>query len=203
MLYQLLGQGHPYVFAEADKYLPAYKAHSAPRPKLSGTPRAPAKAEVIAETMFRCLYAEMGKRPTAAALHKALTGEAVTLPPVPSPPPPAPPASPPPETPARLANRITLTGPGGAELSIGARVVMGRVVLAKFGDAAKYAANEQFVIDRVGDEWFVEACENTPNDTMLNGALLAGRKKLAVWDVIAVGKASRGKTVLELTVRAG
>jgi hypothetical protein len=78
-------------------------------------------------------------------------------------------------------------------------------VLAKFGDGAKYAADQQFVLDRVGDAWFVEACPGTPNDTMVNGSLLpAGeRKELALGDVIAIGKASRNKTVLELTVQKG
>jgi hypothetical protein len=100
------------------------------------------------------------------------------------------------------ASRIILTAPNGIEQSIGARVVFGRVVLSKFGEGAKYAANEQFILDRIGDQWFVESLPGTPNDTMHNGALLAGRAKLEIGDVIAVGKASSNKTVLELTVRA-
>ena len=210
MLYQLLGQGHPYVFADAEKYLPAYKAHSAPRPKLTGTPKRPAKGDVIAETLFRCLHPEPAKRPTATDVHRALTGEVTTMPPPVAPPPapravvpsaPAVPATAPPAPTATM--RIILVSRDGTELSIGARVVLGRVVLAKFGDAAKYAANEQFIIDRAEDKWFVEACAETPNDTMLNGTLLSGRMNLDVGDVIALGKAARGKTVLELTVRAG
>jgi len=89
------------------------------------------------------------------------------------------------------------------EQSVGARVVFGRIVLAKFGDAAKYAANEQFILDRVGDEWFIEACPSTPNDTMLNGELLTGRMPIAPGDRIGLGKAASKKTVLELTVNAG
>src|SRR5437773_208968 len=39
MLYQLLAQGHPYVFDDVTKYPPAYKAYSAARPKLTATPK--------------------------------------------------------------------------------------------------------------------------------------------------------------------
>jgi len=100
------------------------------------------------------------------------------------------------------ATRIVLASPDGAVQSVGARVVFGRIVLAKFGDASKYAANEQFILDRAGDEWYVEPCPNTPNDTMLNGELLTGRAKLSLGDKIGLGKAASKKTVLELTVRA-
>jgi serine/threonine protein kinase len=239
MLYQLLAQGHPYVYDDADKYLPAYKSHAAQRPKLGGAPRSPAKAEVISEVLFRCLHPDPLRRPTASEVHRALTGDGTGAIPVPDPRP---------VDPERLrreeaererreeeernrwaeedrkrreaeklaeevrkreaekkraAARLVLVGPDGTEQSVGARVVFGRVVLAKFGDAAKYAANEQFVIDRVGDEWFVEACPETANDTLHNGALLTGRAKLAVGDRIGLGKVSIKKTVLELTVRAG
>jgi hypothetical protein len=101
-----------------------------------------------------------------------------------------------------VAARIVLASPDGTTQSVGARVVFGRIVLAKFGDASKYAANEQFILDRTGDDWYIEACPNTPNDTMLNGELLSGRSKLTVGDKIGLGKAASKKTVLELTVRA-
>lgn len=215
MLYQLLAQGHPYIFDDADRYLPAYKAHAAARPKLLGTPKGPAKADVIADVLHRCLHPDPLRRPSAVDIHKSLTGDfgavlpppptapAAPLVPPPTPPPVifSPPISPPPTPP--VSQRLTLTSADGGELSIGARVVFGRVVLAKFGEAAKYAANEQFVLDRVGDEWFVEACHNTPNDTMLNGELLVGRARLTIGDRIALGKAASKRTVLELTVLPG
>jgi serine/threonine protein kinase len=237
MLYQLLAQGHPYPFDDAEKYLPAYRAHAAAPPKLLGTPKAPAQGTVIADVLHRCLHPDPAKRPTAADLHKALTGDYV-------PPPEDPdavgrraeeerkraedaerrkkedaerasevirlademkkraePEPPKPKDGEKPAPRLVLTAADGVTQSVGARVVFGRVVLAKFGDAARYAANEQFVIDRTGDEWFVEPCPNTPNDTMLNGALLVDRTKLAAGDRVGLGKAASKKTVLELTVR--
>jgi eukaryotic-like serine/threonine-protein kinase len=206
MLYQLLAQGHPYIFDDIEKYLPAYKAHAAAWPKLLGSPKGPAKAETIAEVLHRCLHPEPTKRPTAGDIHRALTGEPVILL--------APPVSPPPLTaspPAKIVDtppsplptaRIKLVSSEGLELSLGARVVFGRSILAKFGDAARYAAQEQFVLDRVGAEWFVEPCEATPNDTMLNGELLTGRVKLEMGDEVALGKAASKKTVLVLTVHS-
>ena len=247
MLYQLLAQGHPYLFDEAEKYLPAYRAHSANRPRLLGAPRAPANAATIEEALHKCLNPDPAQRPTAAELHKALTGEAVAIGagsagtsrrashPV---------SSPERETEsstdaeeeskkhrerealnkeierlkeeashrdeaerkkAEIPSRLLLVSSDGVEQSVGARVVFGRVVLAKFGEAAKYANDQQFILDRSGDEWFVEACEGTANDTMVNGSLLAGgsRVPLTIGDTIAIGKASKKKTVLELTIRKG
>jgi hypothetical protein len=219
MLYQLLAQGHPYILEDAEMYLPAYRAHSAARPKLLGVPRTPAIAATIEDVLHKCLHPDPDRRPSASDLHKALTGETIGIgigsgvgastssprstastvsadeehPPKKK------------EEPKEVSARLILASPDGIEQSIGARVVFGRVVLAKFGDGAKYASDQQFILDRTGagDEWFVEACSRTANDTMLNGELLAGgsRVKIAVGDTIAIGKASRGKTVLELTVR--
>jgi eukaryotic-like serine/threonine-protein kinase len=212
MLYQLLAQGHPYIFDDAEKYLPAYRAHSAARPKLLGVPRSPASAATIEDVLHQCLHPDPDQRPSASELHKALTGETIgigmgTGASIPVSRPATPPLIVEVETPPKrkeLSTRLILASPDGIEQSIGARVVFGRVVLAKFGDGAKYASDQQFILDRAGDEWFVEACSGTPNDTMLNGGLLAGgsRMKLAVGDTIAVGKAASKKTVLELTVRS-
>jgi serine/threonine protein kinase len=246
MLYQLLAQGHPYLFDEAEKYLPAYRAHSAQKPRLLGTPRPPAKAAAIEEVLYSCLHPDPEMRPSASDLHKALTGEAVTIGVGRS-------AGSPSSLTAggsavstdtragderestkrreaegirkeierlkgearkkeeaeekkrEVPTRLLLVSSEGMEQSIGARVVFGRVVLAKFGEGAKYANDQQFILDRSGDEWFVEACMGTANDTMVNGELLAGgsRIPLASGDIIAIGKASRKKTVLELTVRKG
>jgi serine/threonine protein kinase len=209
MLYQLLAQGHPYVFEDVERYLPAYRAHSAVRPKLLGVPRSPANAVTIEDVLHKCLHPDPDRRPSASDLHKALTGETIGIGIGSSAPASIPAASPvivdiesPPKR-KELSARLILVSPDGIEQSIGARVVFGRVVLAKFGDGAKYASDQQFILDRTDDEWFVEACSGTANDTMLNGELLAGgsRVKLALGDSIAIGKAARKKTVLELTVR--
>lgn len=232
MLYQLLAQGHPYVFDDVERYPPAYRAYSATRPKLIGKPKAPASAEVIEEVLYRCLHPDPSRRPTASDLHKSLTGDAVSLG-----------ATGLPvsadgeersrreraseearqrevirlaeelrqheETERKLAEaarvpaRIVLVSPDGIEQAIGARLTLGRIVLAKFGAGAQYAADHQFILDRVKDEWFIEACPGTQNDTMLNGALVSGRVKLSVGDRIAVGRAASKRVALELVVRAG
>ena len=226
MLYQLLAQGHPYIFDDVEKYLPAYRAHSAARPRLIGTPRPPASAATIEQALHLCLHPDPLQRPTALDLHRALTGNA----------PPGSGTIPSDETrrkdeerrrevervveEMRLREaederkrieaaaalppaRIVLVNAEGIELSLGARVTLGRVVLAKFGPAAHYAAEYQFILDRTDEGWFVEPCPVTPNDTLLNGKLLADRVPLSIGDRIAIGKAASGKTVLELTVREG
>jgi hypothetical protein len=220
MLYQLLAQGHPYIFEDAEKYLPAYRAHSAARPRLQGIPRLPATAATIENVLYQCLHPDPERRPSAAELHRALTGESTgiglgAIPRKSTPETPLAPVAPlsvevepPPKAMAEkkeISGRIVLRSAEGVEQSVGARVVFGRVVLAKFGDGARYASDQQFILDRDEDEWYIVACPRTINDTMLNGALLEGdsRVKIAVGDTIAIGKAATKKTVLELRVQNG
>jgi serine/threonine protein kinase len=232
MLYQLLAQGHPYVFDEVERYPPAYRSYAAARPQLSGQPRLPAKVEVIEEVLYRCLHPEPSQRPTASDLHRALTGDSLSLD-----------LSTPPQVirsfsnraaecettdvrrvdPARAsdkeksglkaapqvvqetlkwAGRIVLVAADGVELAIGARLTVGRIVLSRFGPAAQYAADQQFVLDRTEEGWFIEPCAGTPNDSLVNGRLLSTRLQLSIGDQIAIGRAASKRVVLELTVKA-
>lgn len=220
MLYQLIARGHPYLFDEIEKYKPAYLGHRAARPRLLGTPQPPAHAADIENALHQCLHPDPSRRPTARELHRALTGDtsgasAIPLPPpMPLPPPLPPPRrgrgpapimdalplaeSPPP--PPRASGRLMLLGPDGTKLTVGARVVLGRTVLARFGPNSQYAAEHQFVLDKTEDGWFVEPVPGTPNDTMFNGTLLAGRTELTDGDKVGVGRAASKRTVFELIV---
>jgi eukaryotic-like serine/threonine-protein kinase len=212
ILYQLLGPGHPYPYDDNDKILAAYKAYKVEKPKLAGAPTAPATAEEIAEVLHRCLHPEAVKRPSAAELHKTLLGEKYSpLPPAPPVPVPAPrpaPSAPvvlPAERPPSLAlavGALVLVGPGGTELSLGARLAVGRTVLTtKFGEGGRFAADQQFILDRKDDGWYVEPVAGTVNATLLNGNVLTARTKLAPGDTIGVGNAVSRKSKLDMQVR--
>jgi serine/threonine protein kinase len=232
MLYQLLAQGHPYVFDDIEQYPLAYRSYTAPRPKLLGKPREPATTEFIEEMLYRCLHPDPSQRPTAHDLHRALTGEGTHAylahlnklgRPVE--------ASSTVSGPAelqhqsdiecsnetsiaredkphvsgeslRISGRLKLVSSEGIELTIGASLKVGRIVLARFGHGAQYAADHQFTLERVNDQWFLEPGPNTPNDTLLNGELLNGRRQLIAGDRIAIGRASSQRRVLELEVKA-
>jgi hypothetical protein len=82
--------------------------------------------------------------------------------------------------------------------------VLGRTVLTtRFGEGGRYAADQQFVVDKADDGWYIESVPGTTNATLLNGAVLATRTKLAVGDTIGVGSAVSRKSKLDMQVKAG
>jgi serine/threonine protein kinase len=215
ILYQLLGPGHPYPLDDNDAILKAYREYKVEKPKLNGAPTGPATADSVAEVIHRCLHPDPAKRPSASELHKTLLGEKVMpLPPVPAPLPPVapPPAAKPspaptpvpkaPEPVAVPAGALVLVGPDGIELALTARVALGRtVLLTRFGDGGRYASDQQFVLDRAADGWYIEPVPGTTNATLLNGEVLAARTKLAAGAVVGVGSAVSKRSKLDLRVR--
>jgi serine/threonine protein kinase len=207
ILYQLLGPGHPYPYDDNDKILAAYQAYAVAKPKLAGTPTPPATAEAITEALYRCLHPVPAKRPTATELHRTLLGEkfvpaAPSVPPPRRPEPVPPPVpAPPPPAPDRLGH-LVLVGPGGAEVSLSARLILGRTVLTtRFGEGGRYAADQQFILDKKDDGWYVEPVAGTVNATLLNGEVLASRMKLSPGDVIGVGNPVSKKSKLDMQVK--
>ena len=204
ILYQLLGPGHPFPYDDNDKILKAYREYKVEPPKLNGVPAGPATADGISELLHRCLHPDPAKRPSAAELHKTLLGEKVI------PLPPAPPVSPPPASkPAPVPLKVdapigalVLVGPDGAELALTARVAVGRTVLVtRFGDGGRYASDQQFVLDRAADGWYIEPLSNTTNATLLDGEVLAARTRLTAGATIGVGSAVSKKSKLDMRVR--
>ena len=206
ILYQLLGPGHPFPYDDNDKILAAYQAYKVERPKLTGTPAAPASADAIADALHRCLNPNPARRPSASELHRTLLGEKPVPAPLPAPPPTPAAPSPIAPTPAAegLLGTLVLVGPGGAELAIGARLAVGRTVLTtRFGEGGQYAADRQFVLDKTDDGWYVEPVLGTTNATLLNGAVLAVRTRLAPGDTVGVGSAVSKKSKLDVQIKGG
>lgn len=213
ILYQLLGPGHPYLYDDNDVILKAYQDYRVEKPRLAGAPSAPATADAISDILYRCLHPDASKRPSASELHRTLLGEKVVpLPPPagtaptpvrkpePAPPPPAPkPEVVPPDA---LVGPLVLVGPDGTELALTARVALGRTVLVtRFGEGGRYASDQQFVLDRQGDGWYVEPVAGTTNATLFNGEVLTARTKLAAGATIGVGSAVSKRSKLDLRVK--
>ena len=216
ILYQLLGPGHPYLFDDNDKILKAYQDYKVVKPKLAGAPSAPATADAISDVLHRCLHPVPAKRPSASELHKTLLGEKVIpLPSGPSgaaptparrpEPAPAPTPAPPKPTPAdALLGPLVLVGPDGTELALTARVAVGRTVLiTRFGEGGRFASDQQFVLDRKPDGWYIEPLAGTTNATLLDGEVLTERTRLAVGATIGVGSAVSKKSKLDMRVKGG
>jgi hypothetical protein len=97
---------------------------------------------------------------------------------------------------------LVLVGPGGAEVSLSARLILGRTVLTtRFGEGGRYAADQQFILDKKDDGWYVEPVAGTVNATLLNGEVLASRMKLSPGDVIGVGNPVSKKSKLDMQVK--
>ena len=200
ILYQLLGPGHPYPYDDNDRILAAYRAYAVEKPRLTGVPSPPASPDAISTTLYRCLHPEPRERPVASELHKTLLGEKYE--PVPSVAPS--PDMPPPGLPfaETLVGKLVLVGPDGVELSLNARLAVGKTVLTtKFGDGGRYAADRQFILDKQPDGWYVEPVPDTTNATLLNGEVLTARTKLTPGAVIGVGSAVSKRSKLDMRVK--
>ena len=99
---------------------------------------------------------------------------------------------------------MILIGPDGAELGLSARLSLGRTVLtSKFGEGGRYAAEQQFVLDKKDDGWYIEPIVGTTNATLLDGEVLAARTKLKAGATVGVGSAVSKKSKLDMKVKAG
>lgn len=210
ILYQLLGPGHPYPYDDNEKILAAYRAYTAEKPKLAGTPSPPATADAISDILHRCLHPEPTQRPSATELHRTLLGEK-WVPTPPSMPTPAPISMPAPRVlprpipvPDTLVGKLILVGPEGTELTLNARLVVGKTVLTtKFGEGGRYASDQQFILDKQDDGWYVEPVPGTTNATLFNGEVLTARRKLNPGDVIGVGSAVSKRSKVDMRVVVG
>lgn len=181
MLYDLLGQGHPY--RAADDYGAAVVSGKAPPPKLLDRMPAPARDDVVVPLLHRCLSPDPSRRPGANELFEALVGNGAPPPPPAAAPPPPPPV---PKRPGRLRLRGEANG---EEMTFGARTVVGKVLCARFGEQHIYCSEAQFVLGLDEGGWFVEPPSSAPrNATLLNGSALARRERLKEGDVLGVGR---------------
>ena len=215
MLHELLGGGHPYHKPDGVDETPDVLRHAARPVRLRAglDSHLPNKDEVVA-VVHRCLAPEPKKRPTAAevllALNNRTPGTAPKSGPVPPPevrtvPPPPKSATvppPPPRTPPKPPPlvRLVLSAADGREFVTSQGVVVGQTLLKNLGEEARYMADAQFSLERVESEWFVEPVPAARNETLLNGRHLTARTRLAVGDVLAVGKESKGVAKLPLKV---
>ena len=100
--------------------------------------------------------------------------------------------------------KLIVIGPDGTELALNARLVLGRTVLmTKFGEGGKFAADQQFILDKKDDGWFVEPVAGTLNATLLNGDVLTARAKLTPGAVIGIGNAISKRSKLDMQVKVG
>lgn len=222
MLYELLGEAHPYP-ADETQFKDAVLAHRAGPIKLAG-PMANEKAFV--EALHQCLNPKARKRPSAQEIWTILTsgttssGKTATAAPKPVPPPPskskaseAKPAPPPPKprpvpdkpkpvpapAPAK-AGRLCLSM-GGQELVFNIPTKIGSRMARVFGEDAKFWDNNcQFTVDNSSGGWQIVPNASAANETLVNGKAIKGPTALKRGDVVGVGREAKGVVKTPLVV---
>jgi eukaryotic-like serine/threonine-protein kinase len=194
ILHELLADGHPYRCEDPDGYRRKALAYRAATPKLRGHAPPPATDEGIASTLHACLDPDPRNRPTALAVHHALTGLAPKASPTPIPK--APPPSPKPP-----AGCVVLEAPNGKHIEFRIDGNLGQARVKSIGcDGAAWSA-QQFRLVKAGAGWAVEPVAGTTNDTLLNGRRLTSRTALKSGDVLAVGNATTKTALTPFKVR--
>lgn len=208
MLYELLAQGNPYADGDQEVYFRRASAGDPPEPVFQGPV---ANGSELVDVLVNSLCPDPKKRPSAEGLLKVLQGVGkLTEAGVPdassrtAPDPgarrtgtslPSPTRVPPP-----LESALRLVGSDGKDLCVGIRTSVGKHLLSRFGDDAKYSDDVQFVLERDAAGWFVSPVP-TKNETLLNGKAVKERTAVSDGDVLAVGREAKGVVKLPLTVR--
>ncbi len=201
ILYELLGQGHPYRFDDDGKYLSAAKAHAAKKPELLGKIDGDhKKTELLVEMLHRCLAPKSAERPSAKEVHQALNGH--LDPKAPPPPPPKKESAPTHFPPPKVKHALQITSFTGAKLEVGVTTHFGKSLLRTFGEDAQYADDLQFVLERRHDAWWIKPGPvTTRNLTLVNGEALEAERQLKKGDQLSIGSRTvKGKTVLPMNI---
>lgn len=220
ILHELLGGAHPYIdLDEGGSYQQAVRAHAARRIRLAGS-MPTGNDDDVAAVLHRCLSPDPGARPTARDINAALNGtpvpqrsdtrgavgEVVVGEPVrpsrPAPRPASRPPSRPTSRPAPPANKtLCLAGENGKVIRVRITTVLGRVLLTRFGPDARFVDPQQFKVEKNSRGYWI-LCPNlrAPNNTLLNGEILAKAAPLRHGDVIAIGSETKEDRVLPIWV---
>ncbi len=207
ILYELLGDGHPYPADDDAEYAYKVKAYKAPLPKMVGALPDEAANTHLATTIRRCLSPKSADRPTAKDVNLALNGKgAPVAPPAAAPtiPPPVEvaPAAPVPVNPVPPPNSVALklSNATGGALTFNVSTPVGQPLLRQLGEEARFAHEHQYTLDRRGVEWWLAPQNDTPNHTLLNGTPVLEPTLLKTGDKIELGSRTTGRTILPLIV---
>lgn len=207
MLYELLAGTHPYWRDDQAEYAQLVRAHAAKPATLARTMPGPATNAEVSQALHRCLSPDPAARPTAAELRAVLSGRGARRAEAPvagsAAGAPVGAAAPGARAAAPIASaRLRLVGGDGRALEIGVRTEVGKHIVRQFGADAEFWDARQVVLERGPGGWQASPVAGVPNETLLNGEILAAPRPLREGDVLAVGRKAKGIVKLPLTVRA-
>jgi serine/threonine protein kinase len=220
ILYELLGNAHPYMAADEDgSYEDAVRAHAAARICLAGSMPA-GNDDDVAEVLHRSLSPDPDMRPTARDINAVLNGMPISQrsskeggasdvvvgepvgPSRPAPRPTSRPASRSAYRPAPPANKtLCLIGERGKPIRVRITTILGRALYKRFGSEARYVHPQQFKVKKNSRGYWV-LCPNLKavNKTLLNGEILERSVALREGDIIAIGSETKKDQVLPVRV---
>ena len=207
ILYELLGEGHPFPAEDDAAYFEKIVANKVAQPKLIGSLATPSLTAHLAAVIRRCLSPDSNERPTAKEVNLALNGRADPTIVSPPPPPPKPEHKSPPDSPGTdgtdasvPTGSLRLTGASNTSVTFNISTALGKELLRRFGAESRFADDQQFAIERRGLEWWLIPVSGTTNYTVLNSKPVLTPTRLKTGDRIEIGSRSGGKTVFPLTV---
>jgi serine/threonine protein kinase len=187
ILYELLGERHPYTAEDDSNYFEKVKAYKAKSPKLLGSLSEPDATEYLADTLHRCLSPVPTARPSAREVNLALNGKRDL-------------ERTPPKVPPPTGGSLRLSNDAGVSILFNITNSVGKHLLGQFARDARFADDHQFTLERRGLEWWLVPGNSTTNYTMLNKKPVVTSRRLKSGDEIAIGSRASTKTVLPLTV---
>ena len=210
MIYELLAQGNPYASDDFDQV----KRNTPPDPRYSGD--FAGNVQILTKALKECLNPDPTKRPTMAALHKALldadnsTTRIVLPPPAPVVPTPTPvvrteprvaPISPVSST---VPTPVTISSlESGKSFMFSIPVRVGQALIGQFSAHAVYADKEfqyELSTNDNGRSWIIRPNPAAPNETIVNGEVLLTERRLSTGDEISVGRLAMGKQFSKVRV---
>ncbi len=215
MLYELLGQGHPYR-SDDESYDDLVRNFAAPPPVLEGTVPPPATCEEISRLIHQCLDPQASQRPTAREINLVLNGRLSSELSIKSDEPSAPIPKEPADRPTHflletsasttakalptIGRKLILTSSSGRSVSMLIKTSVGKDLCRQFGPESAYVDKHQFTLEPNSRYWHITPNVDATNQTLVNGKAVIGSHALTTGDVIAVGNESRGTSTMPLKV---
>ncbi len=194
ILYDLLGQGNPYMGLDAEDYKEKVIAHSAEKILLSDAMPEENDRFVI-DVLYHCLSVDASERPTAKEVSLALNGADYS------------PEEP--EVEIEPVSEETETAQGHLELHFDAgtmilaiSTVINMRTVKKFGEDSQFWDKEkQMILQNESGKWSVTHNNNAVNETLLNGKSIKFKQVLKNGDQLAVGKEEKGIVKMPIMVK--
>ena len=175
--------GNPFSVDE-EKYREQALNYDIPKPVLLDSTGDENWDHEIEDVIYSTLSPDPDSRPDIESLHRAMLRPTAPIGPRPIP----------------RGYTVCLTGPNGATAEFNIDSIVGRSVLEKFGDEARFASSVQFRLAGENGQWMICPSSEARNATILNKELLSEPTALKFDDEVCIGNIKTGNFKLIMKV---